>query len=366
MLLDLRKTLQETMDTPLRVVTLLELALQQQASDVHLEPVVAGYELRMRADGMLLAIEQFDKPTGQSMVTRLMVMAQLLTYRQDLPQEGRMSVLLPTQKTELDLRLAIMPTTQGLRAVVRMPAELIEPRRLDALKLSPGVLGVLSQFIGSQQGMLLVTGSSGSGKTTTIYALLDELARQQQGISIIALEDPVERDLPGVTQIQVQPFGELTYERALRSVLRQDPQVLMLGEIRDHQTAALAMGAALSGHRLIATFHAGSPAGAITRLLEMGIPAYQITSAVFAVMTQRLLRQLGEEGQYHGRVPVAEIAMMDQPLRTAILNQTDLSTLSRTIDSQPSYEPMSQIAEQMVTVGMTDTAEVTRILGANS
>ena len=256
-----------------------------------------------------------------------------------------------------------MPTTQGLRAVVRMPAELIQPKNLNELGLPSSVSHALSRFIAQQQGMLLITGPSGSGKTTSIYALLDELANVQPGQSIIALEDPVERDLPGVTQIQVQPFGELTYERALRSVLRQDPQVLMLGEIRDHTTASIAMGAALSGHRLIATFHAGSPAGAIARLLEMDIPAYQITSAVYAGMTQRLLRSLDDSGQYHGRLPVAQIAMMDDALRAAILKGADLPTLSRTISQQADHQPLREIAMQMVAAGLTDNAEVQRILG---
>lgn len=363
---DYLKTLKQTNDTPLRITAMLELALADHASDVHLEPTAKGYELRMRVDGLLAVIDTFERATGRSMVTRLMVMAQLLTYRADLPQEGRIEVSLPSHAEVLALRLSIMPTTHGLRAVVRMPAELIQPRHLDELGLPPGVRSVLNQFIAQQQGMLLITGPSGSGKTTSIYALLDELAKQQPGQSIIALEDPVERDLPGVTQIQVQPFGELTYERALRSVLRQDPQVLMLGEIRDHQTAAIAMGAALSGHRLIATFHAGTPAGALTRLLEMDIPAYQVTSAVYAVLTQRLLRKLGDDGQYHGRLPIAEIAVMDEALRNAILNHADLPTLSRCILQQAGYQSMTDVAKQMIHAKLTDTAEVRRILGDNS
>src|SRR5207249_6151874 len=134
-------------------------------------------------------------------------------------------------------------------------------------------------FAASDAGMLIVTGPAGSGKTTTLYALLQQIVERTPGVSVIALEDPVERDLPGVTQIEVSNFGELTYERALRSILRQDPQVLMLGEIRDSATASLAMQAALSGHRLISTLHASTPAGAIARLLEMGVEPYQLTSA---------------------------------------------------------------------------------------
>ncbi len=138
--------------------------------------------------------------------------------------------------------------------------------------------------------MLLLTGPAGSGKTTTIYALLEHLVAHSPGLSIMSLEDPVERDIPGVTQIEVSPFGQLTYERVLRSLLRQDPQVLVLGEIRDAITAGLAAQAALSGHRLISTMHAGSPGGAIVRLLEMGLEPYQIASGLFGVVAIRLVR----------------------------------------------------------------------------
>src|SRR5205085_3489143 len=142
------------------------------------------------------------------------------------------------------------------------------------------------------------------------------------GLSVISLEDPVERHVPGVTQIEVKPFGELTYERALRSILRQDPQVLALGEIRDAATASLALQATLSGHRLICTLHAASPGGAIARLFEMGMEPYQITSAIFGVVAQRLLRRR-QGDSYKGRVPIAEIALMNPALRQAILQRSD-------------------------------------------
>src|SRR5271170_521568 len=166
--------------------------------------------------------------------------------------------------------------------------------------------------------MLIVTGPAGSGKTTTIYALLQYIAQNSSGLSIIALEDPVERNLDGVTQIEVSPFGQLTYEKALRSILRQDPQVLMLGEIRDAATATLALQAALSGHRLICTFHASTAAGAVARLIEMGAEPYQITSAVHGIVSQRLLRRTTKE---RGRVPVAEFVRLDEAARSAILQR---------------------------------------------
>jgi type II secretory ATPase GspE/PulE/Tfp pilus assembly ATPase PilB-like protein len=274
-----------------------------------------------------------------------MVMGHLLTYRLDVPQEGRISTPLPaTGKAgpPVDLRLAVMPTTHGLRAAVRMPAELIQPRSLEELGLPPAALDGLRGFAAADAGMLIVTGPAGSGKTTTIYALLEHIARTSPGLSIIALEDPVERDLPGVTQIEVSPFGELTYERSLRSILRQDPQVLALGEIRDAATASLALQAALSGHRLVCTLHAASPGGAIARLVEMGMEPYQVTSALYGVLAQRLLRKRNPDGPgYRGRVPVAELALMNAEVREAVMRRSDADTLQR-LTAQRGRPPIAE------------------------
>ena len=186
-------------------------------------------------------------------------------------------------------------------------------------------------------------------------------------MSIISLEDPVERDLPGVTQIQVSTFGELTYERALRSILRQDPQVLMLGEIRDSATASLALQAALSGHRLVCTMHAATPGGAIARLLEMGCEPYQITSAVWGVVAQRLLRRVDPEmwggSRYRGRTPVAEFVELDAALRPAILQRADAGTLASAYRQQAGYESLRDNARQLVARSLSDDAEVVRVLG---
>lgn len=269
----------------------------------------------------------------------------------------------------MELRLAVMPTTHGLRAAVRMPAELIQPRSLDELNLPPKVVAGLKQFASGDSGMLLVTGPAGSGKTTTIYALLEHIARSSQGLSIVALEDPVERDIPGVTQIEVSPFGQLTYERALRSMLRQDPQVLMLGEIRDAATASLAAQAALTGHRLICTLHAGSPGGAIARLLEMGLEPYRITSALWGAMGQRLLRKLDDPAatdasRYRGRIPAAELVRISAPLRTAILARADSAELQRVAGLEPDYSSLRDSAHSLVAQHLTDDAEVERVLGS--
>jgi type II secretory ATPase GspE/PulE/Tfp pilus assembly ATPase PilB-like protein len=330
------------------------------------EPTAKGYEVRYRMDGLLETVARHDAATGRGIVGRLMVMGHLLTYRLDVPQEGRISTPLPAtgMAGPVDLRLAIMPTTHGLRAAVRMPAELIQPRSLEELGLPPAALDGLCGFADADAGMLIVTGPAGSGKTTTIYALLEHIARTSPGLSIIALEDPVERDLPGVTQIEVSPFGELTYERSLRSILRQDPQVLALGEIRDAATASLALQAALSGHRLVCTFHAASPGGAIARLIEMGMEPYQVTSALYGVLAQRLLRKRNPDGPgYRGRVPVAELAVMNAEVREAVMRRSDADTIQRLIAVRPGHLSLRKSAQALVESGVTDIEEVGRVVG---
>lgn len=341
-------------------------AIECRASDVHLDATAAGYDVRVRIDGMLHMIRPLDPATGKSVVLRLMVLAKLLTYRLDIPQEGRITLDRTPPETPMELRLAIMPTTHGLRAAVRLPAELAQPRTLDELNLPESASGGLERFAEADSGMLIVTGPAGSGKTTTIYALLQHIVRATGGaVSIVALEDPVERDIIGVTQIEVSPFGQLTYERALRSILRQDPQVLMLGEIRDAATATLAVQAALSGHRLIVTLHAGTPAGAIARLLEMGIEPYQITSALHGVLSQRLLRRIAASPsqRYRGRVPVAEFVTMDPALRRGILERADADTLASVYSRQQGFQTLQAAAQQLARDGVTDEAEVQRVLG---
>jgi general secretion pathway protein E len=345
---------------------LLRQAMRRRASDIHVEPSGEGYGVRLRVDGLLETASRLDPDAGRAVVARLMVMAHLLTYRLDVPQEGRIS--LPgendSSSSTIELRLAIMPALHGLRAAIRMPAEFVQSAVLQDLGLSDHVLQGLLRFAAAEGGMLILTGPAGSGKTTTIYALLRHIIQTQPGISLISLEDPVERDLPGVTQIEVSPFGQLTYEKALRSILRQDPQVLMLGEIRDAATASLAVQAALSGHRLITTLHAATPGGAIARLQEMGIEPYQLTSSIHAVVSQRLARRRLPDGSgYRGRVPLAELVVIDPPLKQAILSRADADTLQRLYAKQADYQSLAEAGGQLVSKGLTDAAEIERLLG---
>jgi type II secretory ATPase GspE/PulE/Tfp pilus assembly ATPase PilB-like protein len=350
---------------------LLRRALAAGASDIHLEPTATGLEVRLRIDGLLQTIATLSPDTGRSAALRLMVMAQLLTYRLDIPQEGRIHTTPAEWGGAIDLRLATMPVAHGLRAVVRLPADLTQPKSLDNLALPPSVLDALKRFAKSDAsgggGMLLVTGPAGSGKTTTIYALLEYLAATNPGLSIISLEDPIERLLPGVTQIEVTPHGQMTYDRALQSILRQDPQVLMLGEIRNAATASVAIQAALSGHRLIATLHAGEPATALARLLEMGIEPYQLTSTIFGVLTQRLVRKIASadtgENHYRGRIPIAEFAQLDANARAALLRRADADELRTIFAAQPHHSTLRAAADRLVAQGLTDPPEIRRILG---
>jgi type II secretory ATPase GspE/PulE/Tfp pilus assembly ATPase PilB-like protein len=346
---------------------LLRQALGAGASDIHLEPTGTAMEIRFRVDGVLRTVETLPADLGHAAVLRLMVMAELLTYRLDIPQEGRIRFAAPPQGRELDLRLAILPTAHGLRAAVRLPAELTQPRELEALGLPEEALAGLEQFARADAGMLLVTGPAGAGKTTTIYALLAHLVKVNPGMSIISLEDPVERLIPGVTQVEITPqggAGQMTHERALKAVLRQDPQVLMLGEVRDAGTASLAVQAALSGHRLIATLHAADPAGAAARLLEMGLEPYQLTSTLFGVLSQRLLRRRAPDGAgYKGRVPVAEFGRVDETAAAAILRRADAAELRRVFGARAGYQTLRAAAQGLVDRGVTDAAEVARVLG---
>lgn len=345
------------------VEQLLDNAVQRRASDVHVEPTAQGYDVKYRIDGLLQTIAHPDAAAGRGIINRLMVLAQLLTYRLDIPQEGRIRIALPSRSAMMEFRLAVIPTVQGLRAAVRLPADLLQPRGLDELRLPQGVMEGLIRFARCEAGLLAITGPAGSGKTTTIYALLQKIVELSPGLSVISLEDPVERMLPGVTQIEVAPFGELTYERALKSILRQDPQVLVLGEIRDAATASLALQAALSGHRLICTLHASDPGSAIARLFEMGLEPYQITSALFGVVAQRLLRLRDAGGSYCGRVPAAEIVLMDDPLRRAVLDHADADRLRKSYQSRPDHVTMRAVARSLVAAGLTDDDEVHRVFG---
>ncbi|MBU0618084.1 MAG: GspE/PulE family protein, partial [Planctomycetes bacterium] len=348
-------------------------AIAARASDVHFDPGDTQMRVRFRVDGLLQDIEELPTTIAPNVVARLKVLAGLLTYRSDIPQEG--GIAHDPQGFPCDIRVATFPTVRGERVVLRIMAHARRFLTLDDLGHDPRLLERLTRQLTRPQGLLLVCGPAGSGKTTTLYACLEYILRQRPDVSILSVEDPVEIRLDGVTQIEIEPARGLTYPIALRSLLRQDPQVLMIGEVRDAEVAEIIVEAALTGHLVLTTMHSGSPAEAIVRLREMGLPPYQITSTLQGVLAQRLLRTLAADAlpaaapdtpeslpahvRYASRTAVGHFVEMSPALRQAILDGADVARLAA-----PELCPGSlrEDAQRLLDAGLTTLEEVRRVL----
>ncbi|MHC4176732.1 MAG: GspE/PulE family protein, partial [Planctomycetota bacterium] len=259
------------------------------ASDLHLQPAAAGLDLKFRIDGVLQPVATFPPELAVNIITRLKVLAKLLTYQTDSPQEGRVRA----PDCDVEMRVATFPTLNGERAVVRLFGGSGQYERLDDLGLHADLSQPVRRLLGETSGAILVSGPAGSGKTTTVYACLRELSRETHGArSLVSIEDPIEVAVEGVAQSQVNQPAGLDLATGLRFLMRQDPEVIMVGEIRDRPTAEAALQASLTGHLLLSTFHAGSAAETIGRLLDMGIEPYVLRSGLLAIFCQRLLRKL--------------------------------------------------------------------------
>lgn len=264
-------------------------AAYHNASDVHLEPWSEYLSLRYRLDGILQDIALVPRIYQAKIIARIKVLSELVVYRKDVPQDGRIDA----EKTSCGrpMRVSTVPTIKGESTVIRLLGDLQELLTLDALGFQPHVVDALRENIIRSQGTLLLTGPSSSGKTTTIYAILREMmVLQKSTTNIVTIEDPVEYSMDKISQIQVNPHVEFTFANALRSILRQDPEVIMVGEIRDLETAKMAVQSGLTGHYVISTIHSGTAAGVFTRLLDMGIEPFLVASSVTGVLAQRLVR----------------------------------------------------------------------------
>ena len=270
------------------VDNILARGIQARASDIHLEPEESGMAVRYRIDGVLRQEMVLPKAAGIPLVSRVKIMAQLDIADRLRPQDGRARVAVSGNR--VDLRVSTLPASQGEKVVIRILDQRATVLSLDALGLLPDEMQRIMELLQAREGIVLVTGPTGSGKTTTLYSMLRSV--QGRGVNIVTVEDPVEYRLAGIVQVQVNEKAGLTFPAALRSILRQDPDVILVGEIRDKETANIAIQASLTGHLVLSTLHTNDAASSVTRLVDIGIESYKIAAALKGVVAQRLMRRL--------------------------------------------------------------------------
>lgn len=368
---------------------LLEAAVHVGVSDLHFQPIAATLEIRWRLDGVLQHVGAFPVGQATDVVARLKVLARLLTYRIEVPQEGRLTI----DDQDVEMRLSTFPTLHGERAVVRIFAGGGRLTELQQLGFPDPQLEELRTLLAETSGALLLCGPAGSGKTTTAYACLREVLAASRGQrSVLSIEDPIESAVEGVAQSQVNEQAGFSLEIGLRSLVRQDPEVILVGEIRDRSTAEAVIGASLTGHLVITTFHAGDCVGGLSRLLEMGIEPYLVRSGVLAWISQRLLRRLCSCAEWTDEVadPLADaiprvreprgcgvclhvgyrerlllsetLDMHDDRLKDAILRRADRAGLLAAA-LEAGLQPLRERAREAVASGQTSLAEVRRVFG---
>ena len=270
-------------------------AVKARASDIHLEPFENKLSIRFRVDGVLKEVLQYQKNITQMIISRIKIMSKLDISERRLPQDGRISI--SVGKRDIDLRVSTLPSSFGERVVLRILEKDKTHIQLDQLGFSDEILKNFRKNLGKNEGIILVTGPTGSGKTTSLYSGLKEISDRSQ--NILTIEDPVEYALEGIGQTQVNSKTGLTFAKGLRAILRQDPDIVMVGEIRDKETAEIAIQASLTGHLVLSTVHTNSAVNAITRLRDMGIEPYLLSSSLIFVLSQRLVRKLCPHCKIH-------------------------------------------------------------------
>jgi general secretion pathway protein E len=354
---------------------LLTQSLREGASDIHIEPFEQTSVVRFRIDGTLRDIVRPRKAIHASLISRIKIMSQLDIAEKRLPQDGRITLRIGGKP--VDVRVSTLPTGHGERAVLRLLDKEAGKLDLGHLGMSPELLPQFDNLINQPHGIVLVTGPTGSGKTTTLYAALSRL--NATTTNILTVEDPIEYDLIGVGQTQVNARIDMTFSKALRAILRQDPDVIMIGEIRDLETAQIAVQASLTGHLVLATLHTNDAASAVTRLLDMGIEPFLLSSSLLGVMAQRLVRKLcphckrsdgahwhavgcercGHTG-YQGRVGVYELLETTDEIRAQIHNRASEAEI-REKALQSGMKTMREDGERWLRDGTTTQAELLRV-----
>ncbi|OGT53106.1 MAG: hypothetical protein A3E84_02455 [Gammaproteobacteria bacterium RIFCSPHIGHO2_12_FULL_42_13] len=362
------------------VNSVIQHAIQLSASDIHIEPYATSYRIRHRQDGMLCNTAEIQHHLACRVITRLKVMAKLDITERRLPQDGRIQ-LIQDNKHTIDLRLSTCPTLLGEKVVLRI-------LNLNHINLDINNLGFTDRQknlfltkISQPQGLILVTGPTGSGKTITLYSALQRLNTVEKNISTV--EDPVEIQLPGLNQIHVHAKIGLGFATVLRALLRQDPDIIMIGEIRDNETASIAIQAAQTGHLVLSTVHANNAIETIIRLQSMGIAPHNLISAITLIIAQRLVRKLcayckkpttNEPLSFHpqgcshcrqgyqGRIALFELLPMTDKITHLLLSQTSPTSIFRDA-KQEGFECMQDIASEKVKQGVTSTSEINRVVG---
>ncbi len=388
--------LDDTSDAPIikLVNHIISQSIKARASDIHVEPFQDSFKVRYRVDGILYDLITPPKSIQPALTSRIKVMAKMNIAEKRLPQDGRIEVKVGDQ--DIDIRVSTIPTSFGERVVLRLLNKSGALLKLSELGLESGKLKLIQGLIQFTNGIILVTGPTGSGKTTTLYAVL--LSINTPDINIITIEDPVEYQIKGIGQIQVNPKIDLTFALGLRSIVRQDPDVILVGEIRDKETAEIAVQSALTGHLVFSTLHTNDSASAITRLVDVGVEPFLISSSVKAVVAQRLIRVLCEDCKevytpdetalksigmvfdqiktghiykakgcpncfntgYKGRIGIFEIMVLDSDMATLILKTFDSNRI-KTEALNKGMISLRQDGIEKVLMGLTTIEEVLRV-----
>ncbi len=297
------------------VKEMIDLAVRQRASDIHIEPMEEYIRIRYRIDGVMQKREKYNISVLPAIIARIKIIGGMDISEKRKPQDGRITQVV--DHVEYDIRVSILPTVFGEKVVMRLAAKMALTRDKSQLGLKPYELEQFNHIIHNPHGILLVTGPTGSGKSTTLYTALSELNTSE--VNIVTVEDPVEANLEGINQVQVNPKAELTFASALRSILRQDPDIIMIGEIRDQETAEIAVQASITGHLVVSTLHTNSAASTITRLENMGIASYLIADSVIGVIAQRLVRRLCPECKEEREATEEEKRFMGQDVDKKVI-----------------------------------------------
>ncbi|WP_411359092.1 MULTISPECIES: type II secretion system ATPase GspE [unclassified Pseudidiomarina] len=356
---------------------MLSEAIKEGASDIHIETFEKDLLIRFRIDGVLREVIRPHRKLSSLLVSRIKVMAQLDIAEKRVPQDGRISLLIAGRA--VDVRVSTMPSNHGERVVLRLLDKNNARLNLEQLGMTESNRQIFAELIKKPHGIILVTGPTGSGKSTTLYAGLMEINSKDR--NILTVEDPIEYAIEGIGQMQVNPRVDMTFARGLRAILRQDPDVVMVGEIRDVETAQIAVQASLTGHLVMSTLHTNTAAGAITRLEDMGVEPFLLSSSLLAVLAQRLVRTLCEdckqpiaEGEaecravgcekcnytgYRGRTGIHELLVVDEHMRELIHNGHGEQAIERYI--RTTIPSIRQDGLDKVALGLTTREEVLRV-----